>query len=364
MPIQGKTYYIIGLMSGSSLDGLDLAYCAFKYTDSWTFNLIHCKNAPLGLWEAKLREAVHLNEEELDCLSVQFATYLAKEVQDFIQENHIDKIDAVVSHGHTIYHYPEKGITCQIGDGQTLAKLLELRIINNLRQADMDAGGQGAPIVPIGDLLLFPSYQFCLNLGGIANISMKTKKGILAFDICTANQVLNHYAEQAGFPYDNEGQMARKGKVNKSLLTALNSLDFYQKIGPKSLDNGMAKLLINQINDKQGNIEMALATYVEHIAVQIAKAVNSIALGEGLNLKPNTQILLTGGGAFNSYLVERIQAHLNIKVLVPDDAIVSNKEAIVMAFIGVLKLRNEVNVLASVTGAKQDTSCGDIFEKD
>ena len=363
MPAEAKSYYTIGLMSGSSLDGLDLAYCKFTLTDTWSFELIHSKNAELGIWEDLLRTAKNLKEEELQKLNLDFAAFLAKKVQEFINDFQLTVIDALVSHGHTIYHYPEQGITLQLGDGQTLARLLGLKVINNLRQADIALGGQGAPIVPIGDLHLFKNYAICLNIGGIANLSIKTKDGLFAFDICTANQVLNHYANKIGLPYDDGGRIARSGMINVELLHHLNALDFYQISGPKSLDNAYTKTLIELIDNAEASLENVLATYVEHIAYQISKDVRNLADRYDLQLSEKVQVLVTGGGAFNRFLIERIQHSLPITIVVPENEIVNFKEAIVMAFIGVLKLRNETNVLASVTGARQDTSCGEIFEK-
>lgn len=348
-------------MSGSSLDGLDIAYCQFYFTDKWTYTLLKSKTATLGNWESQLKNATQLNEQELEQLSIDFAKYLAKEVQIFIQENQISEIDAVVSHGHTIYHYPEKGVTCQIGDGQTLANLLELKVINNLRQKDMDASGQGAPIVPIGDLHLFANYPICLNIGGIANLSIKLQNKMIAFDVCIANQVLNHYANKLGLDYDDKGDIARKGKINQTVLEKLNQLDFYKKAYPKSLDNSFKNELIFLINSMEINTENALATYVEHIGIQLYLSIIEIAKQYMIPLSENTKMLITGGGAFNQFLVERIQEHLKVPIVIPDETIVNYKEAIVMAFIGVLKLRNEVNVLASVTGAQEDTVCGDVF---
>ena len=341
-------------MSGSSLDGLDIAYCQFDYTGKWTYALLKSKAAPLGNWENKLKNATQLNEQELAQLSIEFAKYLAQEVQLFIQENKITEIDAVVSHGHTIYHYPEKGITCQIGDGQTLANLLELKVINNLRQKDMDAGGQGAPIVPIGDLHLFADYPICLNIGGIANLSIQLQNQMIAFDVCTANQILNYYANKLGLDYDDKGSIARKGKINTTLLNQLNNLDFYKNENPKSLDNSFRNQLIKIIDFEEQNIENVLATYVEHIVIQIYKAIKQHNIDQ-------SKMLITGGGAFNTFLIERIQATLKAEIVIPNKDVINYKEAIVMAFIGVLNLRNEVNVLASVTGAKQDTVCGDVF---
>ncbi len=341
-------------MSGSSLDGLDIAYCQFDFTDKWTYTLLKSKTASLGNRESQLKNATQLNEQELEQLSIDFAKYLAKEVQIFIQENQITEIDAVVSHGHTIYHYPEKGVTCQIGDGQTLANLLELKVINNLRQKDMDVGGQGAPIVPIGDLHLFADFPICLNIGGIANLSIQLQNGIIAFDVCTANQVLNHYANKLGLDYDDKGNIARKGKINTTLLNQLNNLDFYKNENPKSLDNSFRNQLIQIIDFEEQNIENVLATYTEHIAFQIQQSVEKVNIVEA-------KMLITGGGAFNTFLVERIQANLKARIVIPSKDIINYKEAVVMAFIGVLKLRNEVNVLASVTGAQEDTVCGDVF---
>jgi anhydro-N-acetylmuramic acid kinase len=350
-------------MSGSSLDGLDIAYCLFSFTDRWSFKLLQSKSVSLGAWENTLKSASSLSEDELCKLSVQFASYLSNEVKSFIHEYDLKKVNAVVSHGHTVYHYPEHRRTCQIGDGQTLANLLGLKVINNLRQADMNLGGQGAPIVPIGDLYLFPNYTFCLNLGGIANISIKSKLGIQAFDICMANQILNHFAQLLDLPYDNQGKLAKKGTVNQSLLKLLNSLSYYQDMGPKSLDNGMSKNIIAIIEHEGDKLENNLATYVEHIAIQIERAVRYKVRELDLDINSDKQLLITGGGAFNTYLLSRIQANLDLKLIIPSDDVIAFKEAIIMAFIGVLKLRKEVNVLASVTGASQDTSCGEIFEK-
>lgn len=363
MQATDKIYYAIGLMSGSSLDGLDLAYCTFTLKKSWSFKLIKAKNSSLGSWEQKLRKARGLNTEELDALSIEFAHYLAQEVKLFIRENEIEKIDLVVSHGHTIYHYPEVMLTCQIGDGQTIANLLGIKVVNNLRQADLYAGGQGAPIVPIGDLLLFPQYPVCLNIGGIANFSIKTKTSIIAYDVCVANQVLNHYAKKYGCDYDDRGNIARIGVVNVKLLMELHKQEYYKAFAPKSLDNGMTQNLIEIIDRNESVIENVLATFVEHISIEFITAIFETMLVHRIPFEGGSPVLVTGGGAYNDFLLERIRANVKLDFVVPEDEIIEFKEAIVMAFIGVLKIRNEVNVLASVTGAMNDTSCGEIFEK-
>jgi len=352
--MQKLKFHTIGLMSGSSLDGLDIAYCQFNFTDTWKYTLLNYKTASLKNWESLLKNAIHLNKQELENLSIDFAKFLAQEVQVFIEENQIKEIDAVVSHGHTIFHYPEKGVTCQIGDGQTLANLLQLRVINNLRQKDIDAGGQGAPIVPIGDLHLFKDYLVCLNIGGIANLSIKTHNSIIAFDVCTANQVLNYYANKLGFAYDDKGSIASQGEINYSLLDKLNDLDFYHINSPKSLDNTFKNKLIHLIDENESHISDILATYVEHIAIQINQSITKSNVVDG-------KMLVSGGGAFNDFLIKRLRAHVQIPIEIPNKNIIEYKEAIVMAFIGVLKCINEINVLASVTGAKHNTVCGDVF---
>ncbi len=367
MQKSAKSYFAIGLMSGSSLDGLDITYC--KYTKdvssegqaNWTFELLHAKTTALKHWELQLAHMADYSEAELGKLSKDFAVYMVEELNHFLLEYKIKQLDLVSSHGHTISHHPEIGKTCQIGDGQTMADLLGQTVVNNLRQRDVDEGGQGAPIVPIGDKHLFGEYQFCLNIGGIANISIKLLNRLIAFDVCSANQVLNFYALQLGSPFDKDGEFARKGAINKGLLQKLNAFEYYQKVYPKSLDNSYSKKLIAKINSVEINPQNALATYTEHIAVQLAKCIETLKKNLGLNFSKNTSLLVTGGGAFNSFLLERCQSYLSIRLHIPSAEIINYKEAIVMGFIGVLRLRKEVNVLASVTGANRDTSCGDIY---
>lgn len=345
-------------MSGSSLDGLDVVYATFDYNTQWEFSIQHASNYPLDEWVEILKNAPSQSISTLNQLSIQFGEFLAKQTAHFINEYNISNIDLVVSHGHTIYHYPDKGITCQIGDGQTMSELLKLPVLNNLRQKDMDNGGQGAPIVPIGDLLLFANYPFCLNIGGIANISYKKENGIIAFDIAMANQILNHYAQQLGKQYDNQGHLAKSGKISQSLLETLAELDFYQKSYPKSLDNAYKHVVLKKMESIKGlSVDTKLATYTEHLAIQIAQTIND--LGKSLS---NSQVLITGGGAFNSFLVERIQTHTKFKCIVPHQEIIEYKEALVMAFMGALYLRGEKNVLASVTGAKCNTRSGEFYD--
>ena len=350
-----ETYYAIGAMSGSSLDGLDIVYCKFTKTENWSFEILSETIANMSCWETRLQNARNLEAEKLGLLDEAFGGFVGAEIQAFISKNEITKLDIVASHGHTIYHFPEKRVTKQIGLGTKIFEQVKVPVLTNLRQKDMDKGGQGAPIVPIGDLYLFADFKYCLNIGGIANISIKAKDSIVAFDICSANQVLNYFAFLKGKKYDDGGKFARSGKLNQVLFEELNTLSFYEKAYPKSLDNAFTNDVLAIIKKHDLSIEDKLNTYCQHIAFEIAQAINTKELSQ-------EQILITGGGAFNVFLVECISNYvkkLNIEVVIPNAEIVNNKEALVMAFMGVLYLRNENNCLASVTGASSDTKSGE-----
>jgi anhydro-N-acetylmuramic acid kinase len=355
---KGKnTYHAIGLMSGSSLDGLDVVYCRFSLDKTWSFKIIHTKDYSIKCWEDKLKNARNLSPEKLDLLDLAFGGFMGETVSEFIKEFEINKLDIIASHGHTIYHFPEKGITKQIGLGKQLFDKIKVPILTNLRQADIDLGGSGAPIVPIGDHHLFNKYKYCLNIGGITNISIKNENEIFAFDICSANQVLNYFAFLKEKPYDDKGELARMGSLNTKLLDKLNTLDYYKKSAPKSLDNLFTNEVLKQFKHFDVSVEDKLNTYCEHIAFQVSA---TMPVNEN---NQKEQILITGGGAFNHFLIERITYHLeqkNVEVIVPNNEIINYKEALVMGFMGVLHLRNEVNCLASGTGASKNSICGEI----
>lgn len=233
----------------------------------------------------------------------------------------------------------------------------------NFRTADIANGGQGTPIVPIGDLLLFNDYKLCLNIGGIANVSCKTDAdGIVAFDICSANQILNYFANQLGQEYDKGGAFAHEGEIESELLKQLNELAYYDKAYPKSLDNSFSTYeILPLIDNASTSIHNALRTYTEHIAIQIAQHIKAIATNEKLQLVKTDKMMVTGGGAFNTFLMERIQHHSPVTIVVPDEKTVTFKEALVIALMGVLRLRNQVNVLKSVTGATKNTVGGALY---
>lgn len=347
-------YKVIGVMSGSSLDGLDLAYVSLKYLDNkWHYELLHSTTVALDSWETVLaKDFRDIASNEVEQLDEAFGRFIGNQIKEFIPSKQLP-VDLIASHGHTLFHYPEKGITCQIGNGQTIANSTGIKVVSNLRKEDIDAGGSGAPIVPIGDLHLFKEFDYCLNVGGIANITRKTPNEVIAFDVCPANQVLNHYANKLGFAYDDSGGIAAKGEVNKTLLNRLSEMHYFNIPAPKSLDNSFTKEVIQVIDKLEENSTNVLASYSEFIAQMVAKSIDDAS--------PKKSILVTGGGAFNDTLMQHLRRVCACRVSIPSNAIVNYKEALVMGLIGVLKVRNEVNCLASVTGAKTDTICGTIF---
>ena len=349
-----QNYKVIGVMSGTSLDGVDLAYIKFNKSDCWTFEIGSSETISYSdEWVNKLKTAIHFEAEELAILNVDYTNLLAKIINDFIFKNNLTGIDAICSHGHTILHQPQNGITLQIGNLPLLGELVNHQIVCDFRVQDVKFGGQGAPLVPIGDKLIFSNYDYCLNLGGFSNISFNENDDRIAFDISPVNTVLNFYANQVEFDYDNEGKLARSGNCNQALLQELNSIDFYSKSYPKSLGMEFVnELIFPMIDTYEIPIEDKLNTFVEHIAFQISKVCS----------KENSSLLITGGGVYNKFLIERIQFYLKTtKIIIPNDKIIQFKEALIFGFLGVLRLRNEINVLASVTGAKENHSSGVVF---
>jgi anhydro-N-acetylmuramic acid kinase len=351
-------YRAIGLMSGSSLDGLDIVFTEIHENGGkWSYEIIHADCYTYSeQWIDRLKNAISLPALDYQLLHTEYGHYLGQQVNRFIEENQLHyKIAVVASHGHTI---PAKKMTAQLGDGAAIAATTQLPVVSDLRSMDIAFGGQGAPIVPIGEKLLLGDYDYFLNIGGIANISAN-KDQYIAFDVCAANRVLNMLATDAGKEYDDEGKMAASGSVNQGLLEKLNELDYYRLAYPKSLANDFGTDTVYPLIRETGSgIADSLRTYVEHIALQIKKA---ISLGNEQLKTRNEKLLVTGGGAFNTFLIERLKdvlKELNIDVIIPDEKLVKYKEALIMALIGVLRWREETNVLSSVTGAKKDSVGG------
>ncbi|MCB0476198.1 MAG: anhydro-N-acetylmuramic acid kinase [Flavobacteriaceae bacterium] len=346
--------YGIGLMSGTSLDGVDICYVKFdSAADKYTFEIRKATTiAYPETWKSRLIHAYSSDKEAINSTDIEYGRYLAGLVNAFIKEHALERVDFIASHGHTIFHQPENGITLQIGDGKTLAEMTGIRVINDFRSQDVKLGGQGAPLVPVGDELLFAAYDYCLNLGGFANISYNESGKRIAFDICPVNMVLNHYANVLGLAYDKNGEIAAGGQVNKALLNDLNSLGFYHAEPPKSLGQEWVEANIYPLVDSYKlPLNDILRTYTEHVAKQLTGC-----------LAPDTSILVTGGGAFNDFLMQRIAFYHGQEINLPDKLLIDFKEALIFAFLGYLKLNNRVNVLSSVTGARHDHVSGTLYE--
>lgn len=380
-----RTYHVIGLMSGSSLDGLDICYVRFivdssraiidtdteidcrPFTVEYKILQADCKEFPAGFRE-KLRNAPHLSAFEFARLHTEVGNYFGEVTALFMHKNNIKAVDFICSHGHTIFHQPCAGFTTQIGCGALIAANTNCKVVCDIRTSDVAYGGQGAPLVPIAEQYLFPDYNAFLNMGGIANISFhhpnspekvseaEIGKKVIAYDVCAANTLLNHLAQQNGLAFDENGDLARKGTIIQPILEELNTIAFCKQPAPKSLGTEhVYSEWIALLDNYNNNTEDKLATAVEHISIQIGKETKSVI--------PNfhSNILITGGGAFNTFLIERIQAHTTSTVIVPDKLTISYKEALAMAFIGLLRVLGVPNCLSSVTGAHKDVIGGAVY---
>lgn len=348
-----QEYFVMGVMSGTSLDGIDLAYIHFKKDKKWSYNIICAETVAYDTeWEIKLRNGVEYATVQLECLNASYTQLLSEVIKTFIEKNQLINIDAVCSHGHTILHQPENKLTLQIGNLEILAQLINQKVVCDFRVQDVMLGGQGAPLVPIGDQLLFSEYTYCVNLGGFSNISTAINNERIAYDICPVNIVLNHYVQKTGVSYDDKGMMASSGEVCQLLLEKLNNINFYKLPPPKSLGLEWVKLMIIPLIDSyELSIKDILRTFVEHVAIQIGSML----------IKDKSSVLFTGGGVYNLFLMKRIREYSNAEIIISSPELIEYKEALIFGFLGVLKLRNEINVLASVTGAEKNHSSGEIF---
>lgn len=340
-------------MSGTSLDGLDLVYVRFKKNLKWHFEILNSKTYSYNKkWKNRLSEAPNLTPQELEVLDLDFTNYLSTKILKFFYQYGIKNIDAIGSHGHTIFHQPDQGFTKQIGNRIELSILTKSKVICDFRTQDVSLGGQGAPLVPIGDLLLFEDFQACLNMGGFANLSIKTNNEIIAYDICPINTVLNFLSTKINLDFDPAGENAEEGNFISEFYNVLEALPYYKKSPPKSLGIEWVNENIFDVLNKFSlhPIEDLLHTYGIQIAHQIA-----------VNLQGIDSVLVTGGGAYNSFLIKQIQKQTATKIILPVMELIDFKEAVIFGFLAVLKLRGEVNCLSSVTGALRNHSSGKIF---
>ncbi|RYE19406.1 MAG: anhydro-N-acetylmuramic acid kinase [Sphingobacteriales bacterium] len=355
-------YNVIGLMSGSSLDGLDIVFTALDETrGQWKFDIVEAECIE---YDQEMRDALcnapNMPLADFLKLDTQYGRYLGEQINKFIDKHRLyHKVHFVASHGHTVFHDPASQTTKQIGDGASIAALTGLPVISDLRNMDIALGGQGAPIVPIGDKLLFGNFDYWLNIGGIANMTVKDGDKMIAFDICPANQPMNKLAQREGKDFDYEGEIAMTGEILPDVLKQLNNQDFYNLPAPKSLSNEYCMQLAAPVIDSDKAANDLLRTTVEWIVTQIAEAVKKYPTG-----KEEASLLSTGGGSLNNFLAEQLReklAPLKVNVVVPYEQVANFKEALVMALIGTLRWREETNTFMQSTGASRDSIGGAIW---
>jgi anhydro-N-acetylmuramic acid kinase len=360
-----KTYRVIGLMSGSSLDGVDIALCRLEENNGqWRYEIEKAECIPYPpKWRLRLQSLVLQNAVTYLKTDSFYGHYLGEVTRKFMQDQMLDgKIDFIASHGQTIFHQPENQMTSQIGDGAAICAETGYPVICNFRTTDVALGGQGTPMAPTADQLLFSDFKFCLNLGGIANLSCKLDNKIIGFDICGVNMVLNSLAGEIDLDMDKDGIIARSGSVHHELLNELNAQWYYEKPYPKSIGGGwVTKIFLPTFRKYRIQVEDKLRTAVEHIALQISKDIKNVYASEYLSKEESHSMLVTGGGAFNKFLLERINAHSPVMVVVPDPMTIKFKECLLTSLMGALRYRGEVNMLSSVTGATADSCGGEIY---
>jgi len=342
-------------MSGTSLDGVDLCYTRFHQDElqKWHYHILAtaCYDYSEN-WVNQLAKAHQMTQLEVKALNTTYTKLIGEDyINRFIREYQLKKIDFIATHGHTIFHQPEKNYTLQIGNLPVLADIIGYPVICDFRVQDVLKGGQGAPLVPIGDKLLFAEYDTCVNIGGFVNISEQRKDQFLAYDICPANKVLNPLSQQLGYPFDEKGQLARSGKVDTTCLAKLDHLEFYQQIPPRSLGiEWVEKEIFPILKQSQLSVIDQLATFTQHIANQLGKY-----------LENSKSVLMTGGGVYNKHLIDLLKEQVGEKLVIPDDQLINYKEALVFAFLGLLRYKRENNIFATVTGAPEDHCGGFIY---
>jgi len=338
---------VLGLMSGTSLDGVD--FCLVEFSPkAESYKVIKAVTVEYNFYWQKMLAQKEWSSADLLKANVDLADYFSALIIEYFKD---ETIDLIASHGHTIFHQPNLGYTYQIGHGGVLAKKTGIPVVSDFRSEDIALGGQGAPLVPIGDRDLFKRYDACLNLGGFANVSFDDANVRKAYDICPLNTILNALAKKEGKDFDAGGQMARSGQINKNVLNALNRLDYYQLPFPKSLGVEWSEMHVWPILSPSMSVTDLLATYTEHAG---------FIIGSALSKK---QTLVTGGGVYNAYLLERIKNYTKSKIEVPNTQTIEFKEAIIFAYLGWLRWYGQINILSSVTGAKKDSVGGTLHSK-
>lgn len=354
--LKPRSFFVVGVMSGTSLDGLDLAFVEFNFNQNkWNYRFISTDTKPYdSYWVEQLSKARFLSAKALALLDNEYTNYLANQIQIFIDKNTGSDIDLISSHGHTVHHQPDKGITVQIGNQSKLSIELGKTVVCDFRVQDVVLGGQGAPLVPGGEYYLFADYDACVNLGGFANISLiKNQLKPLAFDIAAANLVFNELSNRLDLSYDSGGEIASKGSLVTKLLDELNALDYYKQTYPKSLGVEWISQYVEPIFNKfnQESISNLMHTYSIHLAGQISKAL------------PNSgKVLFSGGGTHNDFLLQQIKKNSTAEICIPSSVLIDYKEAMIFGFLGLLRILGVNNCFSSVTGSTHNHSSGVIFE--
>lgn len=345
-------------MSGTSLDGLDLCAVEFERTNGrWTYRIHAFETIPYRgtLWPEHLTAAYRDRGALRTQVSHEFALWCQGQWLDF-GARHQFAAHAVAHHGHTVEHDPLRGITVQIGHEASAFASSPIPVVGDFRSGNVARGGQGAPLVPLADRDLFEDFAVCVNLGGFSNASWTDGGGLRrAGDLGPCNGLLNPLAGELGRDYDPEGTYAATGTARPT--PDLEKLHYYGAPFPKSLGREwMETDFLPAFNAKRPNrTEDALATASAHIAWSIAQGLRAANAPKG-------PALLSGGGAYNTDLIRRLRetAPEWEWTVAPKD-ILEAKEALAFAYLGLLRLRGEPNVLASYAGGTADGCDGSIF---
>lgn len=347
-------------MSGTSMDGLDLAHVHLTETESgkWDFSINASVTIPYGdKWRLRLSKLRHQNSLIFHKTDKYYGHWIGDQINEFIDANNLE-VDLIASHGHTIFHQPDNGLTVQIGDGNAIHAVTDLPVVTNFRAIDVILGGEGAPISAIADQYIFSDYEICLNIGGFANLSAKKGDGRIAYDICPANILLNRIAREFGQEYDEGGAIAERGNIDYDLLGNLNDIEYYHQKGPKTLGREwINRNFWYKVRETKISKEDKMKTLVDHIAVQIANAIED-NIGEGSAYK---KVYVTGGGAFNNTLIDHLKSHTDVEIVIPDEQTVKFKEALAFALLGILRVQNKENIFSSVTGAVRNSVSGSLY---
>ena len=349
-----RDYVVLGLMSGTSCDGLDMMLCRIFFDQKWNYEILGFETSSYNATEiGALKNISSLTAVQLMQAHTHWGNVFGERASAFLEKYPEIRVDFVSSHGHTVFHQPNNGFTFQMGLGANIAVKTKLPVVCDFRSTDVAWGGQGAPLVPVGDELFFSEYDFCINLGGFVNISYAINRERFAFDVCPLNLVLNEFASQLGAQYDASGNWARSAQIHQACLNALNALEYYHQPPPKSLGVEWVKSKIFPIIDHfQLSPNDALCTMTEHAAIQLANTLNGWV----------GRSLITGGGVLNDYFIERVKAYLtDMELVTPEHSLVHGKEALIFALMGVLRWENNYNALKSVTGADSSSTGGAIY---